>query len=224
MLTVLHLGGSRFDAAPHHACLVLQLLLVVLLLCRHLILELRNLPHQLLDDLGLALGVRVEVVDVRLSDDVLASVGKLQRVERLLGVDCSGVDGGDEGGEGVAAQAVLQQPGELRVAVGHVGRVSLGQCHHDSSQRAQALVDDHGLLGSQARVFDATPLVPCSASLQPLAARQVDHVQLPADRLSVSSAALRDDCERQDGVRARGVLVHQRLVRLPMSQPAAYHR
>ena len=53
----------------------LQLALVVCFLCRELLLEVGDFLHQLVDDLRLAVRVRVQEVDVRLRGHVAAAVG-----------------------------------------------------------------------------------------------------------------------------------------------------
>ena len=67
-----------------------------------------ELAHQL------AVGV---LVDDRLADDLLGAIGIAQRAQRLVVVDVGGRDGRQHGRLRVAAQVLLEQPGEHRVAV-----------------------------------------------------------------------------------------------------------
>jgi len=72
------------------------------------------------------------------------------------------VDSGEEHGVGIAAQGILEEARELGVTVRHVRGVALGQRHDHDAQRAQRLVDDHGLLCAHARVLHSARLVPCA--------------------------------------------------------------
>ena len=75
-----------------------------------------------------------------------------------------GGDVDEHQGLAVAAQAVLEEVGELRVAVGNVG-VLLGERHDDVAEVGQGLVDVLGLGQSQ-------PLAP--AVLDPLASGEIN--------------------------------------------------
>ena len=71
-----------------------------------------------------------------------------------------GGDVDEHQGLAVAAQAVLEEVGELRVAVGNVG-VLLGERHDDVAEVGQGLVDVLGLGQSQPR----SPSLPLSLTL-----------------------------------------------------------
>ena len=75
-----------------------------------------------------------------------------------------GGDVDEHQGLAVSAQTVLEEVGELRVAVGNVG-VLLGERHDDVAEVRQGLVDVLGLGQSK-------PLAP--AVLDPLASREIN--------------------------------------------------
>ena len=102
-------------------------------------------------------------------------------------------------------QAVLQQPRELAVAVGHV-RQLVHERRDDAPQRQQRLVDVARL--ARARVLGA-------GAPHGLGARQVHQVQLADAHLVRAVGAKRrsGDGDREDAVRARRLRVHERLGR-----------
>ena len=60
------------------------------------------------------------LVDLGLVADVLGPVGVVEGVEGLLQALDGRGDGGDDAGLGAASEGLAQQPGQLRVSVGHV--------------------------------------------------------------------------------------------------------
>ncbi|KAH9390187.1 hypothetical protein TYRP_007741 [Tyrophagus putrescentiae] len=163
-----------------------------------------NLQHVLGDRLLLAHAK----VHLRLVGDLLGALRVLQRTQRVLEVIQARADGGDDGGLGLAAERVLQQTGQLRVAVGNVARF-LHQQRDDAAQRQQALVDVGRLAGA---------LLHGARAADVLAAGQVDQVQLAdlEDLLAVHQHLLDVHGDGEDAVRAAAAGVHQRGRRLPL--------
>ncbi|KAH9390135.1 hypothetical protein TYRP_007684 [Tyrophagus putrescentiae] len=163
-----------------------------------------NLQHVLGDRLLLAHAK----VHLRLVGDLLGALRVLQRTQRVLEVVQARADGGDDGGLGLAAERVLQQTGQLRVAVGNVARF-LHQQRDDATERQQALVDVGRLAGA---------LLHGARAADVLAAGQVDQVQLAdlEDLLAVHQHLLDVHGDGEDAVRAAAAGVHQRGRRLPL--------
>lgn len=78
----------------------------------------------------------------------------------------------------------------------------LAQRSDNVPKRTQALVD-------ALRLLQPVLIARCPALLESLAAREVDKVQAALARLT-RECVLAADAKREDGVRARGTLVHER--------------
>mmetsp|Transcript_43685 Transcript_43685/g.121805 ORF Transcript_43685/g.121805 Transcript_43685/m.121805 type:complete len:242 (+) Transcript_43685:2319-3044(+) len=136
--------------------------------------------------------------------DHLAPRRELERGHGLLLVVHGGADAGDQHGPRVPAQRLLQQEGQLRLPEGRRPALLGGRERRDHlPQHAQGLVDGDAL-------FQPIALGP--RLLLPLAAGQIHEVDLG---LALDSAAGggshgRPDLQREDGVGARGHLVHLR--------------
>mmetsp|Transcript_17033 Transcript_17033/g.64473 ORF Transcript_17033/g.64473 Transcript_17033/m.64473 type:complete len:496 (-) Transcript_17033:7-1494(-) len=157
-------------------------------------------------------GILGVLVDLGLVLDPLGAVRVPQRGQRLVVVVPGRPAVGDHHRLGVAAQAVLQQPRELGVAVRDVGRLGVDQGRDDVAQRREGEVDLRGFLETNAR----------GARLGlPLGARQVDHVELAhADvLLAVQPLALVLHRHREDGVAAGALRVHGRCPSHAVSLP-----
>mmetsp|Transcript_17536 Transcript_17536/g.61645 ORF Transcript_17536/g.61645 Transcript_17536/m.61645 type:complete len:593 (+) Transcript_17536:271-2049(+) len=154
-------------------------------------------------------GVRRVLVHDRRVDDGLGALQVLQRRQRLLKVDGGRRHGRDHHRLAVAAQALLEQASEHRVAVRHerraaAVRVGRRQRLDHRAQRAEAAVDGAGLL---------EPVAAHARRVGALAARQVDEVDLahllPHGARRAVGAAL-PEAQREERVRAAGQLVHLR--------------
>jgi hypothetical protein len=127
-------------------------------------------------DLALVLleqdGRVLELDDARLVLHGPHTCGELQRRHGLLEEARLAIDVGDEQGLAVAAQRVLEQVRQLRLAVGRVtgrARLLLTQRHDNLLEVRERTVDVHGLgleLTRSARLLDA------------LRARQINQVEL----------------------------------------------
>ena len=180
--------------------------------------------------------VRV-AVDDRLVLDVLGAVGVAQRVERLVQVDLRRRDARDHQRARVAAERVLQQPRQHRVAVRHVQPLSplVAERRDHVAQHEQAQVDRDPLLH---------PLPLGLRALGALGPREVDKVELGGDLLVGDLLAARlgrraragrrsrarrrqpahVDVHREDGVRARRDLVHVGRMRHAQHAPLVQRR
>lgn len=108
-------------------------------------LELLYLLPELPDELDVGV-----LVDGRLVDDVLGAIGVAQGGQGLAVIAVGRADGRDHDGTRVAAQRVLEQPGQHAVAVGYVGaatrairvrgRAELREGGDDRAQGHQGLV------------------------------------------------------------------------------------
>ncbi len=99
--------------------------------------------------------------------DANACAAALRRLRCRGGRDLGG-DVDEHHGLGAAGEGVLQQRGELGVAVGHVGGVR-GQCGHDGAQGGQGAVDVARLHQPLPRRLAAPhPLAPCAGAPCPL--------------------------------------------------------
>merc|ERR1711902_89269 len=93
--------------------------------------------------------------------------GESQRVQGLAEALLLGTDVDEHQGLRVAPKAVLQQVGQLRVAVGHVGGL-LRKCHDNLAKIRKTLVDCLGF---------GEPHALASTLLDPLAPSEVNQVQ-----------------------------------------------
>ena len=110
-----------------------------------------------------------------------------------------------------ARRAHLQQPRELRVAVGHVV-VTLAEGVDHVAESQQALVNLDALL---------QPLAARAGALGTLAPGEVDKVDLGRDRLAVTDQLQR---EREDGVRPRRGCICDERQRAPTASESAAQR
>ena len=221
-LQLLLLRFHRLDPRP----LVLQPRLVLLVLrLRHvhpvllprrhqLGLEPRNLPAHLLEMRRLG----DLLVHLRLVLDILRPVRVFQRRHRLLLALHGRRDGRDDARLGPAAQRVPEEPRELRVPVWDMP-LPFHQRRDHPPQRQQALVDVPGLLGP---LVDAVG--PGAGDV--LAPGQVHQVELAhADHLFAFRQHLAHRHGNDEhGMRARALLVQQRLCRPPPRVPRVQQR
>ena len=154
-------------------------------------------------------GVLGILVDGRLVLDRLGAVGVAQRAQRLLVVVAGGRQGGDHQRLRVAAERVLEEARELRVAIRYVLGLAVDERRYDVAERRERQVDLGGLLeaiagGARLRLA--------------LAARQVHQIEL-ADLVVLLALLVRLahlHANGEHGVRTRRVGVHERGARRPI--------
>ena len=157
------------------------------------------------------------LVGARLYLDHLGPLRELERGERLLHLPRRGRDARQERAPRAPAERILEQVGELRVAVRHVPLLAFGDVHQrldDVAQRAEALVDGGRFLQARAASL---------GGLLPLRARQVHQVERRVallKRRAGEGAPARLQRHGEHGVRARGLAVHLRLPDAPVERPA----
>jgi hypothetical protein len=143
--------------------------------------------------------------------DSLGPLGVVESGDCLFQSEGVGADAGNHYYPGIAAQRVLEQPGQLAVAVGDVRRPGslriLGEGSDAIAKGEQALVDVDALrLPLEVLVVDL------------LRSRQVDNKELAARPLLL----LRNlNTHLQDGMRSRRYLVEGGRCRRPLARPEA---
>lgn len=118
------------------------------------------------------------LVDPRPVLDALSSVGVAQRAQALLVVVVGRGETGHHECASVSPQGVLQQPGQLGVAVGHILGASVHQGRDDVAQGRQRQVD----LGGLAQTLTRGPRLGLT-----LAPRQVDQVEFASSQVVLAS-------------------------------------
>jgi len=155
------------------------------------------------------------LVDSRPVLDAFGAVGVAQRAQRFVIVVVGRRQAGDHQRLGVAAERVLQKPGEFRVAIRNVRRASVDQRRYDVAERRQRQIN----LG---RLFET---VPHRARLAlPLAPGQVDQVELRrADFRSAGRVVAAFQMNREDGMTSRRDGVHRRRPGRAVLPAAVHH-
>ena len=140
------------------------------------------------------------LVDLRLILDLLGSLTETEGGDSLCLVEDRGAASDDEAGLRVTSQRFLQDAGELRISIGDMTRLAIGQGVNDQSKGGERLVNALGLLEYLAFGIGLPDL---------FRAGEIHQVELPRLGRKVRVIPLGHSHD-EDGVRPRGLLVHVR--------------